>query len=60
MNGAVKLGMGRVEALEMAIGAMRGAAALVASGEDSNELARKMATPGGSTAVGLEALEEAG
>ena len=60
VNGAVELGMDRVAALEMAAASMRGAADLVAHGESPDEVRRKIATPGGSTAVGLELLEEAG
>ena len=60
VNGAIELGMDREEALEMTAAAMRGAAALVASGESPDEVARKIATPGGSTGAGLEVLREGG
>ncbi len=60
VDGAVELGMDRAAALEMAAASMRGAADLVAHGESPNEVRRKIATPGGSTAVGLDLLEEAG
>lgn len=58
VDGAVKFGVDRKEALEMAAATMRGAAALVASGEEPSEVRRKVATPGGSTAVGLKVLED--
>lgn len=58
VDGAVKLGVDRKEALQMAAAAMRGAANLIASGEDPSEVSRKVATPGGSTAVGLKYLED--
>ena len=54
----VGLGLDREEALEMATAGMRGAAGLLASGEDSREVKRKIATKGGSTEAGLKALEE--
>ncbi|KAL2058716.1 hypothetical protein ABVK25_000007 [Lepraria finkii] len=60
VNGAIELGMEREEALEMTAAAMRGAAALMASGESPGEVARKIATPGGSTAAGLEVLRDGG
>lgn len=60
VDGAVELGMDRAAASEMAAAAMRGAADLVAYGESPDEVRRKIATPGGSTAVGLNLLEEAG
>ena len=60
VNGAVELGMSRAEALEMATAAMRGAATLMVSGESADEVAQKIATPGGSTATGLRVLEEGG
>jgi len=60
VDGAVELGIDRVEALEMAAAAMRGAAALVTRGEEPSEVRRKVATPGGSTEAGLKLLEEKG
>ena len=60
VDGAVELGMDRAAALEMASAAMRGAADLVAHGEGPEDVKRKIATPGGSTAVGLDLLEKAG
>ena len=60
VDGAVELGMDRAAALEMAAAAMRGAADLLAYGESPEDVRRKIATPGGSTAVGLDLLEEAG
>lgn len=60
VDGAVELGVDRAEALSMAAAAMRGAAALVASGEEPEEVRRKVATPGGSTEAGLKVLEEGG
>jgi len=60
VDGAVELGIDRAEALSMAAAAMRGAAALVTSGEEPEEVRRKVATPGGSTEAGLKMLEEGG
>ena len=60
VDGAVELGMDRAAALEMAAAAMRGAADLVAHGEGPEDVRRGIATPGGSTAVGLNLLEKAG
>lgn len=57
---AVELGIERTEALNMAAAAMRGAAALITSGEEPSEVRRKIATPGGSTEAGLKVLEEGG
>jgi len=58
VDGAVKHGVDRKKALALVAAAMRGAAALVASGEDPSEVRRKVATPGGMTVVGLNALED--
>ena len=58
VDGAVDLGIDRAEALEMAAAAMRGAAALIANGDEPSEVRRKIATPGGSTEAGLKILEE--
>ena len=58
VDAGVGLGLDRVEALEMATAGMRGAAGLLASGEDSWEVKRKIGTKGGSTEAGLKALEE--
>ncbi|KAK4692730.1 pyrroline-5-carboxylate reductase, partial [Lecanoromycetidae sp. Uapishka_2] len=58
VDAAVKLGVDRKDALQMAAAAMRGAANLIASGEEPSEVRRKVATPGGSTAVGLKFLED--
>ncbi|KAL6715583.1 delta 1-pyrroline-5-carboxylate reductase [Lecanora helva] len=60
VKGAVELGIDRKQALEMAAAAMRGAAALVASGESPEEVRKKVATPGGSTERGLQLLEQRG
>lgn len=60
VDGAIQLGVDRKEALSMAAGAMRGAAALVTAGEEPEEVRRKVATPGGSTEAGLKVLEEKG
>ena len=60
VNGAVDLGIDRTTAIEMATAAMRGAAALVANGDDPSEVRRKIATPSGSTEAGLKLLEEKG
>ena len=58
VDAGVSLGVDRGEALEMATAGMRGAAGLLASGEDTSEVKRKIATKGGSTEVGFKALEE--
>ena len=58
VDAGVSSGLDRVEALEMATAGMRGAAGLLASGEDSWEVKRKIGTKGGSTEAGLKALEE--
>ena len=58
VDGAVRLDMGQADALELAAAAMSGAAALMRSGESPSEVRRKVATPGGSTAVGLKTLED--
>lgn len=60
VNGAVELGVDRAKALEMATAAMRGAARLIANGEEPSEVRKKIATPGGSTEAGLKVLEEKG
>lgn len=58
VDAGVGLGLDRIEALEMATAGMRGAAGLLASGENSWVVKRKIATKGGSTEAGLKALEE--
>lgn len=60
VDSAVELGINRAEALTMAAASMRGAAALVTSGEEPEEIRRKVATPGGSTERGLNVLNEGG
>ena len=60
ITGAVELGVGKEKATEMAVAAMRGAASLIAHGDEPSEVRRKIATPGGSTEAGLKVLEEKG
>ena len=60
VKGAAELGVDKEDALQMAAAAMRGAAALISSGELPEEVRRKVATPGGSTERGLKLLEERG
>lgn len=59
-DGAVAMGVPRVEAQTMAAQAMRGAAGLVLSGEHPAILRDKVSTPGGCTMGGLMVLEEGG
>ena len=58
VDAGVALGLERGEALELATAGMRGAAGLIASGEDTSEVKRKITTKGGSTEAGFKALEE--
>ena len=58
VDGAVELGVERSDALAMAAIAMRGAAALIAKGDEPSEVRRKIATPGGNTEAGLKVLEK--
>lgn len=60
-DGAVAMGISRVEAQRMAAQTMRGAAALVLEGgEHPAVLKDKVSTPGGCTIAGLMVLEEKG
>lgn len=58
IDGAVAMGLPRVEAQRMAAQTMRGAAGLVLSGEHPALLRDKVTTPGGCTIGGLLVLEE--
>lgn len=57
-DGAVRLGIDRADSTDIAAAAMAGAAAMIFSGESPDEVRRKITTPGGSTAAGLEFLQE--
>lgn len=57
-DGAVAMGLPRVEARRMAAQTMRGAAGLVLAGEHPAVLRDKVSTPGGCTMGGLLVLEE--
>ena len=59
-DGAVAMGVPRVNAQTMAAQAMRGAAGLVLNGEHPAVLRDKVSTPGGCTMGGLMVLEEGG
>lgn len=57
-TGATALGMDRAQAERLALATVEGAAALaVQSGESPGELARRVASPGGTTEAGLKALD---
>ncbi|KAG0647627.1 Pyrroline-5-carboxylate reductase [Hyphodiscus hymeniophilus] len=58
IDGAVAMGLPRVEAQRMAAQTMRGAAGLVLAGEHPALLRDKVTTPGGCTIGGLLVLEE--
>ncbi|KAL8400298.1 hypothetical protein RB594_000612 [Gaeumannomyces avenae] len=58
VDGAVAMGLPRVEALRMAAQTMKGAAALVQHGDHPALLRDKVSTPGGCTIGGLLVLEE--
>ncbi|KAI1384443.1 pyrroline-5-carboxylate reductase [Hypoxylon trugodes] len=58
VDGAVALGVPRAEAQRMAAQSMKGAAALVASGDHPALLRDRISTPGGCTIEGLLVLEE--
>ncbi|KAI0476973.1 pyrroline-5-carboxylate reductase dimerization-domain-containing protein [Xylaria cf. heliscus] len=60
IDGAVAMGLPRVEAQRMAAQTMRGTAGLVLSGEHPALLREKVCTPGGCSIGGLLVLEEAG
>jgi len=58
-SGATSLGMEPAQAERLAIATVEGAAALAAhAGESPGELARRVASPGGTTEAGLRALDE--
>ncbi len=60
-TGATALGMERAQAERLALATVEGAAALAAqSGESPGELARRVASPGGTTEAGLKALDAGG
>jgi pyrroline-5-carboxylate reductase len=59
-DGAVAMGMPRVDALKIATQAMRGVTGLVQNGEHPAVLREKASSPGGCTIAGLLVLEEAG
>lgn len=59
-DAGVAAGLDRELALDLAVGAVDGADGLVARDRDPGGLKRAIATPGGMTAAGLEALEGAG
>ncbi|KAI5862319.1 pyrroline-5-carboxylate reductase [Durotheca rogersii] len=58
VDGAVSLGLPRAEALRMAAQSMKGAAALVLSGQHPAVLRDNISTPGGCTIEGLLVLED--
>ncbi|TGJ85613.1 hypothetical protein E0Z10_g3144 [Xylaria hypoxylon] len=60
IDGAVAMGLPRVEATRMAAQTMRGTASLVLSGEHPALIRDKVCTPGGCSIGGLLVLEEAG
>lgn len=60
-DAGVRQGLLRKQALELAAGTFRGAAALVAGGREHPAVARdRVASPGGTTIAGLTAMEAAG
>lgn len=58
IESAVREGVEREEAVQMAALSMLGLSKLIAGGKSPHEVRRKVATPGGSTAAGLKVLEE--
>lgn len=57
--GAARLGLEPEQATRLAVGMVEGAAALAAASDQSpGELARRVASPGGTTQRGLDALDE--
>ncbi|CAD6572358.1 MAG: delta 1-pyrroline-5-carboxylate reductase [Alectoria sarmentosa] len=58
VDGAVSEGVEREEALQMAASCLAGLSKLLEGGESPGGVRGKVATPGGSTAAGLEVLEE--
>ena len=60
IDGALAMGLPRIEARKMAAQTMKGAASLVLSGENPALLREKVCTPGGCTIGGLLVLEEGG
>ena len=57
-KGAIEQGLNEMTAMEIAAASMRGAADLVSSGQTAEAVRQRIATKGGSTAQGLEILEE--
>ncbi|RCI15289.1 hypothetical protein L249_6487 [Ophiocordyceps polyrhachis-furcata BCC 54312] len=60
VDGAVAMGLTRVDAQRMATQAMRGTTGLIQAGEHPAVLREKVSTPGGCTIGGLLVLEEGG
>lgn len=61
VDAAVLHGLSAEQAAQLTVEAMAGTAALLADGElDTAQLRRRVTSPGGSTALGLAALERAG
>ncbi|RDA90395.1 hypothetical protein CP533_5651 [Ophiocordyceps camponoti-saundersi (nom. inval.)] len=60
VDGAVAMGLTRVDAQRMATQAMRGTTGLIQAGEHPTVLREKVSTPGGCTIGGLLVLEEGG
>ena len=57
-KGATELGLNQMTAMEIAAASMRGAAGLVSGGATAEGVRQRIATKGGSTAQGLEILNE--
>jgi pyrroline-5-carboxylate reductase len=60
IDAGVLVGLARPVAEQLAIETLRGAAELLASGRPAAELRADVTSPGGTTAAGLRALEQAG
>lgn len=60
IDGAVKLGLNRKYALELAVQTLLGTAKLLDSGMSPQKLRETVTSPGGTTAAGLTVLEEKG
>jgi pyrroline-5-carboxylate reductase len=59
-DAAIARGVARSEALEMAARTMQGTAELILQGEAPDSVRKRVCTPGGCSAQGLEVLERAG